>query len=68
MARCDFCYQRIEPGTGKRYVQKDGKVLDFCSRRCEKNLLILHRKPLETRWTLRAQQAKRQAGKSGKAA
>ncbi len=67
MARCDFCYNRIEPGTGKRFVQNDGKVLDFCSSKCEKNLRKLKRKPQDTRWTLRAQQLKKQAGKTEKA-
>lgn len=28
-----------------------GKILYFCTRKCEKNMLKLRRKPLETPWT-----------------
>lgn len=28
-----------------------GKINYFCSNKCEKNLLKLKRKPLETKWT-----------------
>ena len=51
MAKCDFCGKVISQGTGKKYVQKDGKILDFCSNKCEKNLLVLKRKPRQTTWT-----------------
>ena len=51
MPKCDFCKYNIEPGTGKMYVKKDGKILYFCSMKCEKNLLKLNRKPRTTRWT-----------------
>ena len=51
MARCDFCNRIIERGTGKKYVYKDGKVIDFCSRKCEKNLVILRRTARNWKWT-----------------
>lgn len=51
MAKCTFCGQAIDKGTGKIYVKKEGKILYFCSMKCEKNLLKLRRKPRETRWT-----------------
>ena len=51
MAKCTFCGINIEKGTGKIYVQKDGKVLNFCSNKCEKNHIKLGRKFLETRWS-----------------
>ncbi len=51
MARCDFCNKVIERGTGKKYVYKDGKVIDFCSRKCEKNLVILRRTARNWKWT-----------------
>jgi large subunit ribosomal protein L24e len=63
MAICDFCKNTISQGTGKMYVQKDGKIMHFCSSKCEKNLLGLKRKPRETRWTKEYQQLK----KGGKA-
>jgi len=49
--KCDFCKTRIEQGTGKMYIKKDGKILDFCSNKCEKNMLKLKRKPRTTKWT-----------------
>ncbi|MBU0980538.1 MAG: 50S ribosomal protein L24e [Nanoarchaeota archaeon] len=48
--KCSFCDQNITIGTGKTYVKKDGKLLHFCSMKCEKNLLKLKRKPRETAW------------------
>jgi len=51
MPRCDFCRNSIEPGTGKMLVLKDGKVIDLCSTKCEKNMLKLRRKPRTTKWT-----------------
>lgn len=51
MAKCDFCKISILVGTGKKYVKKDGKILDFCSHKCEKNLLKLGRKSRTTKWT-----------------
>lgn len=44
MAHCDFCKQSIPKGTGKMYIKKDGKKLDFCSSKCEKNMLKLRRR------------------------
>ena len=51
MTDCTFCGEVIKKGTGKIYVKKDGKVFNFCSNKCEKNLLKLRRKPITTRWT-----------------
>lgn len=51
MAKCTFCGNEIERGSGKMMVKRDGKILHFCSGKCEKNLLKLKRKPLTTRWT-----------------
>jgi large subunit ribosomal protein L24e len=51
MAKCAFCGNQIEKGTGKMFVYVSGKVDYFCSRTCEKQLLKLKRKPLKTRWT-----------------
>ncbi len=50
MARCSFCGTEIERGTGVIFVQKIGKVLYFCSSKCENNL-SLGRKAKHTRWT-----------------
>lgn len=51
MAKCSFCTKTIEQGTGKMYVQKTGKVLNFCSMKCEKNMLKLRRNPVKFKWT-----------------
>lgn len=51
MAKCSFCGEGIELGTGVMFVKKDGKVLHFCSSKCEKNTNKLRRKFLETRWS-----------------
>ncbi|MEM4267971.1 MAG: 50S ribosomal protein L24e [Candidatus Woesearchaeota archaeon] len=51
MAKCDFCGTNIPKGTGKIFIRKDGSRLDFCSNKCEKNMLKLNRKPRKVRWT-----------------
>jgi len=51
MAKCTFCGNNIEKGTGKMLVKTDGKVFNFCSNKCEKNLIKLKRKPLVTKWS-----------------
>ena len=51
MAKCSFCSKEIEKGTGKIYVYKTGKILNFCSMKCEKNALKEQRKPIKFKWT-----------------
>ncbi len=51
MAKCIFCNNQITKGTGKVFVKKDGKKLNFCSSKCEKNMIKHKRKARETRWT-----------------
>ena len=53
MPKCTFCGITMPPGTGKMFVQKDAKILYFCSSKCEKNMLKLRRKPIKTRWSNR---------------
>ncbi|HLC95927.1 MAG TPA: 50S ribosomal protein L24e [Candidatus Nanoarchaeia archaeon] len=57
MVKCTFCGNTLLPGTGKMYVQKDAKILYFCSMKCEKNLLKLRRKPITTKWSGRFEKA-----------
>ncbi len=59
MVKCTFCGEMIERGTGKAYIQVDGKQLFFCSSKCEKNMLKLKRKPLKTKWTKRFMEKKK---------
>ena len=51
MFKCSFCCKELRPGTGKMFVKKDGKILYFCSSKCEKNMLKLNRKPQSFKWT-----------------
>lgn len=51
MAPCSFCNKEISRGTGHMFVRKDGRILYFCSLKCEKNLLKLGRKPVNFKWT-----------------
>lgn len=60
MENCSFCGSTIPPATGKMYVRKDARILWFCSRRCEKNLLKLGRNPRTTTFTAEAKKAKKQ--------
>ena len=48
---CSFCGEEIEPGTGKMFVRKDGRILYFCSGKCEKNMIKLRRNPRKLKWT-----------------
>ena len=57
MVKCTFCGNMIKRGTGKIYVQKDAKILYFCSSKCEKNMLKLRRKAITTRWSSRYEKA-----------
>ena len=61
MVKCIFCGNELAPGTGKLYVKKDGRLLYFDSRKCEKNMIDLGRKPRETRWTEEFSDIKRAA-------
>ena len=61
MANCSFCGTTIPAGTGLMYIKKDAKILWFCSRKCEKNMLQLGRKPRNEPWTAEARAAKQAA-------
>jgi large subunit ribosomal protein L24e len=58
MVECTFCGTMINKGTGKMLVKKDGKILYFCSRKCEKNMTQLKRKPREHKWTKESRKAR----------
>ena len=47
---CSFCEKTIKEATGIIFVRKTGKALNFCTRKCEKNLIQLGRKPRKTKW------------------
>ena len=41
----------MEEGTGKTYVKTDGRILNFDSPKCQKNMLKLGRKARKLKWT-----------------
>jgi len=51
MVKCNFCGETLPQGGGKIYAKKDGTTYHFCSGKCEKNLIEMKRKPVETKWT-----------------
>ena len=51
MVGCSFCGAEIARGTGIMFVRKDGRILNFCSHKCEKNLLNLGRNLRKVKWT-----------------
>jgi large subunit ribosomal protein L24e len=50
MSKCSFCGKNIEKGSGKMFVENNGKIYHFCSSKCEKNLLKLRRDPRDFKW------------------
>ena len=51
MVKCSFCGKELPAGGGKLYAKKDGTTYHFCSNKCEKNLIVLKRKPVKIKWT-----------------
>ncbi len=49
--KCSFCGSDVLEGTGMIFVFKTGKRHNFCSKKCEKNMLKLGRKPSRQKWT-----------------
>lgn len=58
MVKCTFCGDILKQGTGKMFIKKDAKILYFCSRKCEKNMLKLKRKPYNVKWSGRYKKQK----------
>ncbi len=59
MARCSFCDKPVVRGTGVMYVRKSGKILWFCSMKCEKNMLKLKRKSTRVKWITKKQKSEK---------
>jgi large subunit ribosomal protein L24e len=49
MAKCSFCAEKIEDGTGKAVVLKTGKMFWFCSSKCERSHKM-GRDPRKVKW------------------
>jgi len=54
MVKCVFCEREIPVSTGLIFVYKTGKVVNFCSAKCEKHTLKLNRKPHDMKWVTSA--------------
>lgn len=57
MAKCNFCNSVVKQGRGKTFVARDGRALNFCSSKCEKNFL-LGRNPKRVNWIRKAKKKK----------
>lgn len=68
MVNCNFCGNELAKGTGKLFIQKDGKMLYFCSSKCEKSMLVHSKKALQKKWTKVYHDAKKSFGSSKKEA
>lgn len=55
MVKCSFCKREIEQGTGKIFVTKEGKIINYCSMKCEKNQIKLGRNPRVVKWVQKKQ-------------
>ncbi|MFW9947575.1 MAG: 50S ribosomal protein L24e [Candidatus Odinarchaeota archaeon] len=38
-------------GRGHMFVRKDGTILNFCTQKCRKAMLLYKKNPRKTRWT-----------------
>ncbi len=63
---CSFCGEKIEPGTGKMYIRKDGSILYFDKSKCEKNYLKLKREARDVLWTKEGHEARKSRSKTAK--
>ncbi|MEM4263694.1 MAG: 50S ribosomal protein L24e [Candidatus Woesearchaeota archaeon] len=50
MAKCSVCGCDILPGTGIMFVKNDGKILWYCSKKCDKTMNKLGRKTSKMKW------------------
>jgi len=50
MPKCSYCKSEIEKGTGTLFAYKDGRVIWFDKKKCEKNLFKLRRKASSLKW------------------
>ena len=59
MVKCSFCEKEVTPGTGILFALSTGKTFNFCSSKCERNLLKLKRDPRKFKWASSAKKAKK---------
>ena len=49
--KCIFCSRLVEKGKGMMFIRKDGKILEFCSSKCQRNMLKLGRDSANMKWS-----------------
>ena len=42
---CDFCGGDIKKGTGKQFIKDSGKIINFCTKKCERHMLVYKKRP-----------------------
>ncbi|OGI15815.1 50S ribosomal protein L24 [Candidatus Micrarchaeota archaeon RBG_16_49_10] len=60
MAKCSFCGNKLESGTGLMLALKSNRVLYFCRKKCEKNWRM-GRNPKKLKWTESGMASKEEA-------
>ena len=50
MPKCSFCGKSIEHGTGLMFIERNGKIFYFDSKKCEKNMFKLGRDSRHFKW------------------
>lgn len=51
MTKCTFCGKDENPHKGLHLIRNTGTINYFCSSKCRKNTLKLHRDKRKIRWT-----------------
>lgn len=51
--KCAFCGRDVYLGSGILFVKNDGSTKSYCSSKCRKNDLHLHRDPRKLKWARR---------------
>lgn len=51
MPTCTYCGKVFDRLSGKALIQNSGKILYFCSNKCEKYMFKLGRSPVRLKWT-----------------
>ena len=49
MAKCSFCSREVDQGRGIMFVTAEGKIINFCSRKCRK-AWHMNRSPRKLGW------------------
>ncbi|MBI2452400.1 50S ribosomal protein L24 [Candidatus Pacearchaeota archaeon] len=62
MTKCFFCGRDERPFKGIHLIKNSGTINYFCSSKCRKNALNLHRDKRKIHWTLAYHDSRKKAG------